>query len=100
MKQFVRYLDHYKPETKEDYFLFLGRVYEGKGIQIAMQVTEKIGAKLKVAGQNPENIKFPAHVEFVGYADVEKRKELMSKAKASFVCSMYVEPFGGVQVEN
>ena len=55
---------------------------------------------LKIAGQNPDNTKFPPHVEFVGYADVEKRRELMSKAKASFVCSMYVEPFGGVQVEN
>ena len=90
----------YAPETKEDYFLFLGRVYSGKGIDIAVQVTEHIGAKLKVAGQNPENRTFPSHVEFVGYADIEKRKELMSKAKASFVASTYLEPFGGVQVEN
>jgi glycosyltransferase involved in cell wall biosynthesis len=89
----------YSPKMKEDYFLFLGRVYEGKGIDIAIQVTEKIGAKLIVAGQNPENRVFPAHVEFVGYADTEKRKELMSKAKATFVASMYNEPFGGVQVE-
>ena len=90
----------YAPETKEDYFLFLGRVYSGKGIDIAVQVTEHIGAKLKVAGQNPENRTFPPHVEFVGYADIEKRRELMSKAKASFVASQYLEPFGGVQVEN
>lgn len=90
----------FAPETKEDYFLFLGRVYDGKGIQAAIQVTEAIGAKLKVAGQNPENLTFPPHVEFVGYADNEARRELMSKAKGSFVCSMYVEPFGGVQIEN
>jgi len=90
----------FAPDTKEDYFLFLGRVYSGKGIDIAVQVTEHIGAKLKVAGQNPENRTFPPHVEFVGYADIEKRKELMSKAKASFVASTYLEPFGGVQVEN
>lgn len=89
----------YAPETKEDWFLFIGRVYEGKGIDIAIQVTEKIGAKLVVAGQNPENRTFPPHVEFVGYADTEKRKELMSKAKAAFVASTYNEPFGGVQVE-
>jgi glycosyltransferase involved in cell wall biosynthesis len=89
----------YSPKNKEDYFLFLGRIYEGKGIDIAVQVTEKIGAKLIVAGQNPENRVFPPHVEFVGYADTEKRKNLMSKAKAAFVASMYNEPFGGVQVE-
>ena len=90
----------YAPEKKEDYFLFLGRVYSGKGIEIAVQTTKEIGAKLIVAGQNPENREFPDHVEFVGYADVEKRKRLMSRAKASFVPSMYLEPFGGVQVEN
>lgn len=90
----------YAPEKKEDYFLFLGRVYSGKGIEIAVQTTKEIGAKLIVAGQNPENRKFPDHVEFVGYADVEKRKMLMSRAKASFVPSLYLEPFGGVQVEN
>ena len=90
----------YAPEEKEDYFLFLGRVYSGKGIDIAVQVTQHIGAKLIVAGQNPEERTFPDHVEFVGYADVEKRRELMSKARASFVASQYLEPFGGVQVEN
>ena len=86
-------------EKKQDYFLFLGRVYSGKGIDIAIQATEKIGARLIIAGQNPEEREFPPHVEFVGYADVEKRKELMSNAKAAFVASQYVEPFGGVQIE-
>ena len=94
----------FKPEEKEDYCLFLGRVYEGKGIHIAIQATERAGMKLKVAGQN--NLaacgykEIPKHVEFIGYADIEKRKELMAKAKVSFVASMYVEPFGGVQIEN
>ena len=89
----------YAPETKDDYFLFLGRVYDGKGIQVAVQATEAIGAKLVVAGQNPDNLQFPSHVEFVGYADIETRRRLMSRARAAFVPSMYVEPFGGVQVE-
>jgi glycosyltransferase involved in cell wall biosynthesis len=86
-------------EKKENYFLFLGRVYSGKGIHVAIQATEAAGEKLIIAGQNPDNMKFPDHVEFVGYADVEKRKKLMAGAKGAFVPSMYVEPFGGVQIE-
>jgi FkbM family methyltransferase len=86
-------------EEKDDYFLFLGRVFSGKGIDIAVQMTEKIGEKLIVAGQNPDNMTFPDHVEYIGYADVETRKKLLSRAKGFIIGSMYVEPFGGVQVE-
>jgi glycosyltransferase involved in cell wall biosynthesis len=90
-------------EKKEDYFLFLGRVYEGKGVNVAVQTTEAIGAKLIIAGQNSlKNMgydKLPDHVTEIGYADVEMRRKLMAGAKAAFVPSMYVEPFGGVQVE-
>ena len=85
---------------KEDYFLYLGRVYSGKGVDVAIQATERAGVKLVIAGQKEEGYKLPDHVEYVGYADVEKRKKLMANAKASFVPSQYIEPFGGVQVEN
>lgn len=94
-------------EEKEDYFLFLGRVYEGKGVHIAIQAAEAAGVKLKVAGQggivekmsNLGYTSLPDHVEEVGYADVETRKKLMANAKAGFVPSIYHEPFGGVQIE-
>jgi glycosyltransferase involved in cell wall biosynthesis len=90
-------------ENKEDYFLFVGRVYEGKGIHIAIQVTEKIGAKLKVCGQGKLTDcgykEIPSHVEYIGYVGKEERRKLMSKAKGAFVPSMYCEPFGGVQIE-
>ena len=85
-------------DEKEDYFLFLGRVYDGKGVQIAIQVTQAIGAKLIIAGQGQLDI-VPEHVTMIGYADRETRRRLMSKAKGAFVASMYVEPFGGVQIE-
>lgn len=90
-------------DKKDDYFLFLGRVYEGKGVNIAVQATEAIGAKLIIAGQNSLKqmgyTETPSHVTELGYADVETRRKLMANAKGAFVASLYTEPFGGVQVE-
>jgi glycosyltransferase involved in cell wall biosynthesis len=86
-------------DKKDNFFLFLGRVYSGKGIDIAIQATEATGNNLVIAGQNPDNLSFPPHVEFVGYADVDRRRMLMSRAKGAFVASQYLEPFGGVQIE-
>jgi len=89
-------------QEKEDYFLFVGRVYDGKGVNIALQVCEHLGLKLKIAGQldtSYEHCIWPENVEFVGYVDIKARKELMAKAKGAFLASQYVEPFGGVQIE-
>lgn len=89
---------------KDDYFLYVGRVYDGKGVNIAIQATQAIGAKLKIAGQIGDEFyaktPWPDHVEFIGYVGSEERKNLMKGAIASFLPSMYVEPFGGVQIEN
>lgn len=90
-------------EEKGDYFLYLGRVCHSKGVHIAIDVCKAAGVTLKVAGQLDnfyEKYEWPDHVQFVGYAGVEERKELMKNAKGSFLLSQYLEPFGGVQVEN
>lgn len=86
---------------KDDYFLYLGRVVIRKGIDVAVQATGAIGARLIVAGQMAgENVDLSAdHVEYVGFADLEKRKELLSRAKALFLPTQYIEPFGGVIIE-
>lgn len=91
-------------ENKSDYFLFLSRIIESKGINIAIQATQHTGTKLKIAGQGSlsdvgyQNI--PEHCEFIGYADTEKRRNLMSGAKALIIGTSFLEPFGGVQVES
>lgn len=87
-------------DNKSDYFLYLGRVYDGKGVNVAIQACEKSGVKLILAGQKEDSYHIPDNVTYLGYADTKLRKRLMSNAKASFLSSMYVEPFGGVQIEN
>lgn len=82
-------------ETKEDYYLFIGRLNIDKGYPIAQEVCQKLGKRLIVAGQG----NFTGYGEYVGVVGPEKRGELMSKAKAVFVPSTYIEPFGGVHAE-
>lgn len=80
---------------KEDYYLFVGRLIDRKGWRIAQQVCEKLGKRLIVAGQG----EFTGYGEYVGVIGPERRGELMSRAKAVFVPSQYIEPFGGVHAE-
>jgi glycosyltransferase involved in cell wall biosynthesis len=89
-------------EKKEDYYFFIGRMIKRKGVMTAVRATEAIGAKLILAGQTDPEIKIntlPSHCEFIGYVGPEKRAELMGKAKAVFVPTVYLEAFGGVNVE-
>lgn len=90
-------------EKKDNYFLIFGRVIEEKGIHLAVQVTERIGARLIIAG--PGSLEYlgyksiPKHVEYVGVADREMRKTLMKNAKGLFAPTYYVEPFGNMVVD-
>ena len=88
-----------------DYFLFISRIHECKGIHIAIQLAKKTNIKLKICGQGniseylDINDKSNINIEYIGYADIELRKELMSKAKGLLIFSDYVEPFGAVVTE-
>lgn len=98
------------PQGKGDggYYLFIGRVFNRKGPQIAARVCKHISAKLIVAGQgvastNPviatDGTLLDGNVEYVGVVDPVQRAKLMGGAKAVFVPTIYLEPFGGVAVE-
>lgn len=80
---------------KDDYYLFIGRLIEAKGYQIAVDTCRKLDRKLVIAGAGTP----PEFGEYVGMVGEERRNELMSRARAVFVPSLYLEPFGAVHVE-
>lgn len=96
-----------------DYYLFIGRMIQRKGIEIAAQACDAIGKKLLIAGQGaavdtrgylvpttePDFELPPGTWEYVGYLDLEKRKEVMSRAIATFTPTLYLECFAGTHVE-
>jgi glycosyltransferase involved in cell wall biosynthesis len=93
-------------KDRGDYFLFVGRIGSAKGVDHAIRMTDRLGIRLLVAGQNAEDglkevgmYPPPKHVEIIGHVDVEKRKTLMANAKAVVCMSTFAEPFCGVHVE-
>ncbi|MBI3624076.1 glycosyltransferase [Candidatus Saccharibacteria bacterium] len=95
---------------KDDFYLYVGRMIRRKGPEMAAEVTKRLGAKLVLIGQGVNKIvgnKIMAneltlegdHLLHLGHADVKKRGELMSRAKAVFLLSYYLEPFGGTSIE-
>lgn len=86
---------------KDDYILYLGRLIPRKGISILMDMARlRPSMKFILAGQgNLAEFNPPPNCEHVGYADLEKRRKLLSKAKALVAPTIYHEPFGGVTVE-
>jgi len=101
----------YSPDPGE-YFLYLGRLIHRKGIETASKAVAVIGGTLKLAGQGKKSWDkkrktlvaedctiHGAHLEFEGYAGVEERRKLLAGAKAVFVPTLYLEAFGGTNVE-
>lgn len=84
-------------EKKDDYFLFVGRMTGRKGVGIAEEACKRAGVKLILAG--PPNEYRPTYGEWIGEIGPAKRNELMAGAKALFVPTTYIEPFGNVAVE-
>lgn len=97
--------------TKEDYFLYLGRLARRKGINIAVETCKRLGAKLILAGQGcvkvdgnrihcADGMVYEGdNLEYVGFATGQKRARLYQNAKGVFVPTIYVEPFGAVAIE-
>jgi glycosyltransferase involved in cell wall biosynthesis len=81
---------------KEDYYLYIGRLIERKGVSVAVQACKAKGKKLIIAGNQGH---IPNDCSYVGLVGPKERGKLMSRAQAVFVPTLYVEPFGGVAAE-
>ena len=88
---------------KKNYFLYLGRVIAQKGLKQAVEICNRLGVKLVVAGpgdfEAATGMKPGKNIEIVGPVGPEKRRDLLSYALAVFCISDYWEPFGGVNIE-
>lgn len=80
-----------------DYLLYLGKLKMDKGVQVASRCAELTGQRIIFAGQGPTPIPYgEVHNRAIG---PDERRELLAGAKAVYVPSLYVEPFGMVAVE-
>lgn len=90
-------------KMQKDYFLSVGRLVRGKGIEVIVQACTKLGVPLKVTGSGPEMETLKkiagATVEFLGGVSDEQLPSLYAGAKATIVASED-EDFGIVPVES
>lgn len=84
-------------DDKGDYLLYLGKIKEDKGVNIAARASEAAGRKLIVAGQGPTPVEYGEVLN--RRIGPDERRELLAGAAGVFVPSLYVEPFGMVAVE-
>ena len=96
--------------TKKDYLLYIGRLVQRKGLEIAAEIAKYSGRQLIIAGPGathserglliyPEG-KIEGDIEYVGEVGLKDRAKLMREAAATLVPTLYIEPFGGVAVES
>ncbi len=97
-------------EEKDDYFLFLSRLSEEKGPQLAVEVARRTGRRLIIAGKVDDldynfflSVVAPLidgdQVVFVGEADAAMKRELYRRAYCVVMPIMWDEPFGLVLAE-
>lgn len=95
--------------TSKDYFLYLGRVTEEKGVHYAIQAAKAAGVCLLIAGRSYQAEGYwhryieseinGVTVRYVGEADLEKKIELLRGAKGLLFPTQYDETFGLVMIE-
>lgn len=92
-------------KKRENFYLFVGRLSEEKGIKTLLELAKKSEIKLKIAGtgEMQEEVlaasKQVPNIEFLGQKNKEELKELYSKCKALIFPSTWYEGFPMTIVE-
>jgi len=98
-------------EKKQGYLAFLCRVAPAKGAHMAIEIAQKTGMPLKIAGEiQPINQEYwetriKPHVdgkfiEYVGQVNLQEKNELLGGALAMVFPIQWDEPFGLVLIES
>ena len=97
-------------ERKQEYLSFIGRIAPIKGTHIAIDVAQRAGIPLKIAGEVQPAFReyFEKKIrpkidgkliEYVGPADLQAKNELLGNSMAMLFPIQWNEPFGLVMVE-
>jgi glycosyltransferase involved in cell wall biosynthesis len=95
---------------KQQYLSFIGRIAPIKGTHLAIEIAQRAGIPLKIAGEIQPSYRdyFEAKVkpqidgkfiEYVGRADLAAKNELLGNSMAMLFPIKWDEPFGLVMVE-
>ena len=95
--------------AKGEYLLFFGRIHPHKGVYEAIQVAQRIGMKLVIAGIIQDQDYFAARVqpyidgttvEYIGSVGPDQRADVLGGALALLHLISFDEPFGLSLVES
>jgi hypothetical protein len=85
---------------KGDYILYLGRVFEGKGLEVIKEISYHFNEKIKIVGMGDTTPFVAPNMEFLGpIVGQKERSDLLRNARVVIMPTLYTEPFGGVAVE-
>jgi glycosyltransferase involved in cell wall biosynthesis len=94
---------------KEDYLLFMGRLVYEKGILHALDIAERTGSKLVIAGPIHQQDLFDNSIKprleknpnltYVNSVGGKQKQKLLEKARCLLFPSIWEEPFGLVMIE-
>lgn len=89
-------------DPKGDYFLFIGRLNEDKGIYLACQIAKELGKKIICVGKGDiEKLKSNhPEADVRGAVGAQERSDLMKDAISCILPTFFTEPFGGTNVET